>query len=186
MTKEMISIFCDLSIYMYKCSNIPTAPSYGAYIPQLLRYSRAFRFYHYFIDIWSLLTRKILNQAFLVDITLRTLDGHHNDLVNPILSSFRTYHWVCNQYNTICAGTGYSFGAHQFIHGFQWDSWQIFSFLCNAFQIVACHFVLFLSVIILPVFLQFTDSGYPFGILKVFLSYRCIGLVVATLIMTYQ
>ena len=44
--------------------------------------------------------------------------------------------------------------------------------------IVVCPFVLFLLVIVLSVFLRFTDSDYPFGILELFLRncnsiYKC-------------
>ena len=40
---------------------------------------------------------------------------------------------------------------------------SIFSFLCNFFS-------LFLLAIVLPVLLRFTDSDYPFGIFKLFLT----------------
>jgi hypothetical protein len=45
----------------------------------------------------------------------------------------------------------------------------IISFLCNVLQIDVCSFVLFLLAIELSVLLRFTDSDYPFGILKLFL-----------------
>jgi hypothetical protein len=48
------------------CSNIPTAPAYGVYISQLIRYSRACGFYQDFLDRVLLLTRKLLNQGFLL------------------------------------------------------------------------------------------------------------------------
>jgi hypothetical protein len=48
------------------CSNIPAAPAYGVYIFQLIRYSRACGSYHHFLDRGLLLTRKLLNQEFLL------------------------------------------------------------------------------------------------------------------------
>jgi len=42
--------------------------------------------------------------------------------------------------------------------------------------IVVCPFVLFLSAIVLSVPLRFTDSVYPFGIFKLFLSRCCFDL----------
>ena len=47
--------------FPFICSNIPAAPAYGVYISQLIRYSRACGSYHDFLDIWLLLTRKVLN-----------------------------------------------------------------------------------------------------------------------------
>jgi hypothetical protein len=43
------------------CSNIPAAPAYGVYISQMIRYS-----YQDFLDRGLLLTRKLLNQGFLL------------------------------------------------------------------------------------------------------------------------
>ena len=37
-------------------------------------------------------------------------------------------------------------------------------------QIVVCPFVLFLLAIVLSILLRFTDSNYPFGVFKIFLS----------------
>jgi hypothetical protein len=52
--------------FPFICSNMPTAPAYGVTIPQLIRYSGAFGFYHDFRDIWLPLTRKLLNSGFLL------------------------------------------------------------------------------------------------------------------------
>ena len=52
--------------FPFICSNIPAAPVYGAYISQLIRYSRACGSYHDFLDRGLLLTRKLLHQGFLV------------------------------------------------------------------------------------------------------------------------
>jgi hypothetical protein len=43
------------------CSNIPAAPAYGVYISQMIRYS-----YQDFLDRGLQLTRKLLNQGFLL------------------------------------------------------------------------------------------------------------------------
>jgi hypothetical protein len=55
---------CELSIYIYR--NIPATPAYGIYIAQLIRYSRACGSYQDFFDRGLLLTRKLLNQGFLL------------------------------------------------------------------------------------------------------------------------
>jgi hypothetical protein len=101
------------------CSNIPAAPAYGVYISKLIRYSRACGSYQDIHDRGLLLTRKLLNQGFLVvklKSSLRKVYGRHHDLVDrygvcvtndhgyvplvikhfPVLSSFMTYHRVCN------------------------------------------------------------------------------------------
>ena len=48
------------------CSNIPETPAYGVYICQLIRYYRACGSYQDFLDRGKLLTRKLLNQWFLL------------------------------------------------------------------------------------------------------------------------
>ena len=52
--------------FPFICSNIPAAPAYGVYISQLIRYSRACGSYQDFLDRGQLLTRKLLNQRFLL------------------------------------------------------------------------------------------------------------------------
>jgi hypothetical protein len=67
------------------CSNIPAAPAYGVYISQMIRYSRACSSYQDFLDRGLLLTRKLLNQGFLLvklKLSLRKLYGRHHDLVD--------------------------------------------------------------------------------------------------------
>ena len=63
------------------CSNISAAPAYGIYISQLIRYSRACDF----LDRCILLTRKLLNQGFILfklKSSLRKFYGRHYDLVD--------------------------------------------------------------------------------------------------------
>ena len=67
------------------CSNIPAAPAYGVYISQLIRYSRACGTYQDFLDRGFVLTKKLLNQGFLLvqfKSSLRKLNGRQHDLVD--------------------------------------------------------------------------------------------------------
>jgi len=62
--------------------NIPAALIYGVYISQLIRYSRACGSYQNFLDKGWLLTRKLLNQGFLL---LKLKSSHrkfYHDLVD--------------------------------------------------------------------------------------------------------
>ena len=69
--------------FPFLCSNIQGAPAYGVYISQLIRYSRACGSYQDFLDRGLLLTRKLLNQGFLlVKSSLRKCCGRHHDLVD--------------------------------------------------------------------------------------------------------
>ena len=61
------------------------APAYGVYISQLIRYPRARGSYQDFLDIGLLLTRKLLNQGFLLvklKSSLRKFYDRHHDLVD--------------------------------------------------------------------------------------------------------
>jgi hypothetical protein len=71
--------------FPFICSNIPAALAYGVYISQLIRYSRACGCYQDFLDRGLLLTRKSLNQGFLLvklKSSLRKFYGRHHDLVD--------------------------------------------------------------------------------------------------------
>jgi len=59
--------------FPFICSNIPAAPAYVVYISQLIRYFRACGCNHDFLDRGLLLTRKLLNQGFLLVITSKVL-----------------------------------------------------------------------------------------------------------------
>jgi hypothetical protein len=52
--------------FPFICSNIPAAPAYGVYISHMIRYSRTCGSYQDFLDRVLLLTRKLLNQGFLL------------------------------------------------------------------------------------------------------------------------
>lgn len=67
-------------------SNIPSAPSYGVYISQLILYSRACSHCTDFIYRSVLLTQKLIQQSYEEDrlkMTLRKFYGHHHELVDP-------------------------------------------------------------------------------------------------------
>jgi len=66
-------------------SNISAAPAYEVYISQLIRYSRTCGSYNDSLDRGLLLTRKLLNQGFMLvklKSSLRKLYGRHHDLVD--------------------------------------------------------------------------------------------------------
>jgi hypothetical protein len=52
--------------FPFICSNIPAATAFGVYNSQMIRYSRACGSYQDFLDRDLLLTRKLLNQGFLL------------------------------------------------------------------------------------------------------------------------
>ena len=71
--------------FPFICSNIPAAPAYGVYISQFIRYSRPCSSYQDFLDKGLLLTKKLLNQGFLLvklKSSLRKFYGRHHDLVD--------------------------------------------------------------------------------------------------------
>ena len=71
--------------FPFICSNIPAAPAYAVYISQLIQYSRACGSYHDFLDRVVLLTRKLLNQGFLLvkmQSSLLRFYGRHHDMVD--------------------------------------------------------------------------------------------------------
>ena len=71
--------------FPFICSNFPAASTYGVYISQLIRYSRAYGSYQDFLDRGLLLTRKLLNQRFLLvklKSSLRKFYGRHYDLID--------------------------------------------------------------------------------------------------------
>ena len=71
--------------FNFPIMNFPAAPAYGVYICQVIRYSRTCASYQDFLDRGLLLTRKLLNQGFLLvklKSSLRKFYGHHHDLVD--------------------------------------------------------------------------------------------------------
>ena len=146
----------------------------------LILYSRAYGSYHDFLNRGLLLTRKLLNQGFLLvklKSSLRKFQGRHHNLVDrygisgsqmsckhfTVLSSFNTYHQVCNQINTTVAISGartaHPSGTPDFNPCFQWGScYLIFSFM-YVLQIVVCPFVLFLLSIVLILITPLVSSN---------------------------
>ena len=75
----------DTLICTFICWNIPAATAYGVYICQLIHYYIAFGSYQVLLDRGLLLTRKLLNQGFLLvklKSSLRKFYGRHHDLVD--------------------------------------------------------------------------------------------------------
>ena len=71
--------------FPFICSYIPATPAYGVYISQFIRYSRACGSYQDVLARGLLLTRKLLNQGFLLvklKSSLRKFYGRHHDLVD--------------------------------------------------------------------------------------------------------
>jgi hypothetical protein len=130
--------------FPFICSNIPTAPAYGVYISQMIRYSRSCGSYQDFLDRGLPLTRKLLNQVFLLVklksslrnftvasmtwLTVMEYLSHKWPRICstcnnfPVLSSFTTYYRVCNYIYTTGvtsgAGSAYPAGAPEFTPGF--------------------------------------------------------------------
>ena len=66
-------------------SNIPAALAYGVYLSQMIRYSRACSSHQDCLDIGLPITRKLLNQGFILvklKSSLRKFYGRHHDLVD--------------------------------------------------------------------------------------------------------
>ena len=67
-------------------SNIPSAPAYGVYVSQLIRYARTCSNYQDFMERGKVLTQKLLSQGYQktkLVATLKKFYGRHHDLVNP-------------------------------------------------------------------------------------------------------
>ena len=80
--------------FPFICSNIPLRPAYGVYISQLIRYSRACGSYQNFLDRGLLLTRKILNQGFLLiklKSSLRKFCVRDHGYVPFVVNTFRSF-----------------------------------------------------------------------------------------------
>ena len=65
---------------------VPSAPTYGVYVSQLIRYARACSIYQDFMERGKVLTTKLLIQRYQktkLVATLKKFCGRHCDLVNP-------------------------------------------------------------------------------------------------------
>ena len=98
---------------------------------------------------------------------------------NSVLSSFLTYHWVCNKGSTAgvtCgAGTAYPSGAPELIPGFHWvrvaRSLVFYVVFCTSFLSLFPFFIITLSVL-----LRFTVFDYTFGNFKPFFENEHLNL----------
>ena len=71
--------------FPFLSSNIPSAPAYGVYVSQLIRYARACSNYQDFMERGKVLTTKLLNQRYQKSKLVATLKKYyrrHHDLVN--------------------------------------------------------------------------------------------------------
>ena len=50
--------------FPFLSSNIPSAPAYGVYVSQLIRYARACSNYQDYMERWKVLTTKLLSQGY--------------------------------------------------------------------------------------------------------------------------
>ena len=83
-TNGMTSIFPVN--FPFLSSNIPSAPAYGIYVSQLIRYARTCSNYQDFMERGKVLTTKLLSQGYQkikLVATLKKFYGRHHDLVNP-------------------------------------------------------------------------------------------------------
>ena len=89
---------CD---FIFPIVNIPFICIWSTvYISQLIWYFRVCGSYHDFLNKGLLLTRKLLNQGFLVNmlkLSLQNLYGHYHDLVNR----YRIY--MCLKWPQVCS-----------------------------------------------------------------------------------
>ena len=69
------------------------------YISQLIRYSRACGSYHDFLHRGLLLTRKVLNQGFLVV----NLKSSHRNLTVAIMTYLAVTDYMCHKISRICS-----------------------------------------------------------------------------------
>ena len=72
--------------FPFLSSNIPSAPAYGVYVSQLIRYARTCSNYQDFMECGKVLTQKLLSQGYQktkLVATLKKFYGRHHDLVHP-------------------------------------------------------------------------------------------------------
>ena len=99
--------------FPFICSNTLAASAYGVYISQLIRYCRACGSYQDFLDRGLLLTRKLLNQGFLL-VKLK-----------PSLRKFYGRHVLCSFELNIDAGKYFKKNTHSYLYYLFFLIWQI-------------------------------------------------------------
>ena len=85
--------------FPFICSNISAPRAYGVYISQLIRYSRGYGSYQNFLDRGLLLTRKLLNQGFLL-VKLKSL---LRKLYGPLMTWLTVMEYLCHKWPRICS-----------------------------------------------------------------------------------
>ena len=168
--------------FSFICSNIPATPAYGVYISQLIRYSRACGSYHDFLDGVLLLTRKPLNQRFLVEIvTVATMLGltvaecvtNGHECIPFVVITIRSFPhpWhICGFVTRLTLRVPHMEQDLLKLRS-TWVHPRFFSRVriarSSVFCVMLSLFVLgpFLLTIVLCVLLRVADSDYSFGIL---------------------
>ena len=80
-TNGMTSIFP--LFFPFLSSNILSAPAYGVYVSQLIRYARACSNYQDFMERGKVLTTKLLSQEYQKTKLVAKFKKFYHDLVNP-------------------------------------------------------------------------------------------------------
>ena len=83
----------DIVNFPFLSSNIPSAPAYGVFVSQLVRYSRSSSIYSDFIKRSSSLATKLLKQGFQpcrLKHSFKKFYGRHHDLVDKYDRSMST------------------------------------------------------------------------------------------------
>ena len=91
--------------FPFICNNIPAAPTYGVYISHLIRYYRACGTYQDFLERGFVLTRKLLNQGFL----LVQLKSRFEILTVATMTSLTAMEYLCHNRGRICSTCGKHF-----------------------------------------------------------------------------
>ena len=69
--------------FPFLSSNIPSAPAYGIYVSQLIRYARAYSNYQDFMKSLKVLRTKLLSQGYQKTKLVATLKNYYGRLLNP-------------------------------------------------------------------------------------------------------
>ena len=84
MTNMIVTFGFYIVNFPFMSSNVPSAPDYGVYASQLIRYARCCSNYSDFLSHHRALVTRLLSQGYKVNRLSNTLEksyGRHNDLV---------------------------------------------------------------------------------------------------------
>jgi hypothetical protein len=115
--------------FLFIWTNIPAKPPRGAYISQLILYSRACDSYYDFLEIWLLLIRKLLIQWFLViklKSSLWLFYVCNHDLVNGygIAVSHMATEYLCHTWpRNICVTHGHGISVSHMATEYMCHTW---------------------------------------------------------------